>query len=112
MGLNQFRIEFKLNRRPQYSEIDKLREVVVDVSEYVFKGDPLIQFEQSSVFFKTESIRVSYTEDVDVETIAQQGAEDIMARVNEYLSKREDFNGRVPVIGRQLKITGYNIEGI
>lgn len=112
MGLSQFRIEFMLSRRPQGVNIDEFGDIIVNTTEDVLKGDPLVQFAQSSVFFKTESVKVSYTEDVRIERVAKQGAEEIMAKVNKKLSENDDFSGRVPIIGRQLEITGYNIEGI
>lgn len=109
--MSKFRIEFYFNRRPQGIYLSDLRDIIVNTTQDVVQDTESLEvhYEHTSMFFDYEGVQVTYTEGIDIERIAEEKTEEIMVKINKKLTENDKFSGRLPIIGRQLEITGYKV---
>lgn len=106
MSKTSFTVSYKLNRIGTRSEPEALSDLTSQVGKEVFGDTTFINYRQTSVFSRDIELWINAKVNEDnIETKVKE----MMGLLNEKMSKMEEFNGRVPVVGRTLKITSYKV---
>lgn len=107
MSKTRFTVSYNLNRIGTKSEPEALTELTSEVGDEVFGDSAFINYEQTSVF--SRDIRLYISAEINEDNIETK-VKEMMNLLNKRMARMEEFSGRVPVVGRTLKITSYEIK--